>query len=58
MIVHETAIQQTTVKSKLLRVLLRFSNNEPYHNEAVKSPEIQIVKFIKHDNRPNLLKEC
>ena len=50
MIVHETAIHQMTVESKLPQVQTI--------TEAVKSPEIQNVKlFIKHDNRLHLLKK-
>ena len=59
MIVRKTPIQQMTVEFKLLQVPLRPSimNQSSYHNRSVKGSEIQNVKlFIKHDNRPNLLK--
>ena len=58
MIVHETAIHQMTVKSKLLEVPLQPSTMNHAITEAVKGPEIPNVKlFIRHNNRPNLLKK-
>ena len=60
MIVHQTAIHQTTVEFKLVQVPLRPSimNQGTYHiTEAVKGPQNTNVKTsIKHNNRPNLLK--
>ena len=50
---------QMTVEFKLLQVPLWPStiNQSPYHNRKVKGPEIQNVKlYIKHDNRPNPMK--
>ena len=59
MIVHETAIHQITVESKLLQVPLWPSTMNHTVTEAVKGPEIQNVKLsIKHHYRPNHLKKC
>ena len=39
MIVHETAIHQMTVKSKLLQVPLATMNQSPHHNGSFKRPQ-------------------
>ena len=49
MIAHETAINQMTVKFKLLQVPLTPTIMSLYHNGSCKK------LFINHDNRPNLL---
>ena len=57
--VHETVIHQMIVESLLLQGPLRPPTmNQRQRHKAVKGPEKQNVKlFMKHDNRPNLLKK-
>ena len=55
MIVHETAIHQLTVESKL-RLRPSTMNQSPLHNRRCKMSRKNVEQFIKHDNRRNLLK--
>ena len=57
MIVHETATHIMNFNFYRSHYGLQQLTRVHIITEAVKGPEIQIVKlYIKHDNRPNLMK--